>query len=56
MNELTEGLPKGVSQPQPELSLLQHRPVWDVGLLLLSGAGLLIAAAGMVMGWQRLRS
>lgn len=36
--------------------LLQHRPVWDAVLWLLSGAGLLVAATGVVIGWRRLRS
>lgn len=36
--------------------LLQHRPAWDLVLWLLSGAGLLVAATGVVIGWRRLRS
>lgn len=34
--------------------LLRHRPSWDLLMWLLSGAGLVIAASGVVMGWRRL--
>lgn len=35
--------------------LMQHRPVWDGLVILLSVAGLALALSGMVLGWQRLK-
>jgi len=35
--------------------LTLHRPVWDIGLWLLSILGLVTSASGILLGWRRLR-
>lgn len=35
--------------------LLEHRPIWDMLLILGSGAGLFVSMTGMALGWRRLR-
>lgn len=37
------------------LPLLEHRPVWDVLLVLGSAGGLCVSITGVVIGWRRLR-
>ncbi|MFC0240823.1 PepSY domain-containing protein [Rhodopseudomonas telluris] len=34
--------------------LIAHRPAWDVVVIVLSLAGLLVSASGIVIGWRRL--
>ncbi|GAB7541987.1 hypothetical protein [Cupriavidus sp. CuC1] len=34
--------------------LLRHRPAWDAAVWLLSLAGLVVCASGVVIGWRRL--
>ena len=36
------------------LPLLQHRPLWDVLLILLSAGGTLLSLTAVVIGWRRL--
>lgn len=35
--------------------LLEHRPLWDVTVLVLSAFGMIISVSGIVIGWRRLR-
>ncbi|MDW3685738.1 hypothetical protein RA280_29175 [Cupriavidus sp. CV2] len=35
-------------------NLLRHRPAWDAAVWLLSLAGLVVCASGVVIGWRRL--
>jgi hypothetical protein len=34
--------------------LLRNRPLWDVTVIALSAAGLVISLSGIVIGWRRL--
>ncbi|WP_437341792.1 hypothetical protein [Cupriavidus basilensis] len=34
--------------------LVRHRPAWDATVWLLSLAGLVVSASGVVIGWRRL--
>jgi uncharacterized iron-regulated membrane protein len=36
--------------------LVRHRPAWDVVVLLLSLARIIVSTSGIVIGWRRLRS